>query len=649
MKHTIFNIAVKPFLAILLTITIFVSFAFPSETFASDLPEDYNSKMVKAYGGYGTLYTVMMAAYGPNTYNKYYKPATSKSDGWEFTYYWKDPSSGASARKWNNMSAMESADVLPKAGDIIVFCNGEDIGRNAYGDYVSLTHVGVVISDTDKNGVYYTMEGNYRGYKSVVINKRTISGTYLDYSRMNINPYSITAHYKLYAIVHNTSDEVRNLVVQTAYYERTKYLADKVAYRKQIARDIQYDGEWCVGFGARCVLEHPTIGYLSFRASSPFLRSAASFKGAQYRVYIDSDCYIPAGPLSQVTFTLDENGYSDKLIVLAPGTYYVKQLTIPTSGDYIKNTAISPVTVSANMKKTATGGNMVQIPNDVKAFFVGNSYTSSNNLPEIVADMFKRDGISFDADFYTSNKSGLGDHVKNSIVKEAISSGKYDYVILQESSVTVLCDSSITSGYINTMMKWAPSSTRFYLYETMSYRGHPEEQVAYTKAYYNLADLTGTSVIPAGEAFWSYANAHPSETMFVDSQHPTYIGSYVIAKSVHDTIMADPAMMALVNAFSFLNNKMTLYNGLSPSITGLTASDITYSSASDLFEISEITGDVNGDGEADPRDYVMIINHINEKKLIKDEKSLSAADVNKDGAVDSEDADIVKKLILNKQ
>lgn len=617
-----------------------------SYVYASDLPSDYNSKMVKAYGGYGNLYTMMMAAYGPNTYNKFYKPATSSSDGWRFTYYWNDPSNGNSSRKWGSYEAMKAAGVLPMAGDIIVFCNGEDIATNSYGDSVSLTHVGVVVTDTDANGVYYTMEGNYRGSKAVVFNKRTIAGSYTNYSRMNIDPYDITAHYKIYAIVHNTSDEVRNLVAQTAYYEKTKYDSNVSAYRTQIARDMQYDGEWCVGFGARVALEHPTIGYLNFRATTPVPRLAGTFEGAEYMVYRDEACTIPAGPVSMITFTVDDSGYADKTIVLAPGTYYVKQTKAPLSGNFINNTGISAVTVTANRTQTVSGGNMIQLPKTLKAYFVGNSYTNRNGLPSLVSELFKNSGITLQTTMYAIDDSYLYQHVQNATVKKEISSGDYDFVILQEESHDVREKTQDSVNYVKTMMGWAPSSTHFYLYQTMSYQGEPEKQTEFTNAYNTISKATGATVIPAGEAFWAYAKANPSANMFADWQHPSYTGSTVVAQSMYDTIMKDTIIIALQAAESSVNSSVSLSDNTNIPATSTSAGA---NSGTGQKEIAEgKNGDVNGDGVIDPRDYVIIKNHILKTKVITDETILKAADVNGDGTIDPRDYVRVKNIILGR-
>lgn len=538
MRKLLKNILLSVLVLMVLAASVFST---PSAAFASDKPVEYNSKMVKAYGSYGSLYTALMAAFGANTYEQFYKPATDETDGWEFTYYWKNPMSGSSVRRWNDLSHMDKAGVLPQAGDIIIFCKGNDISRNSAGDPISTGHIGICVTDTDEDGVYYTIDYTGREDQAVQVIKWNISGSYTDYNRMDIDLRNNNAHLKIYAVIHNTSDYVRDLMTQTAYYERSKYLSDKEGYCRQLYSDIRYNKRPNFGFAARVSLELATVGTILFRATTSFSRSGRSFNGAEYRVYTDPDCTIPAGPLSQTTFRIKENGNADKTIVLAPGDYYLKQMSAPLSGKFFENTTVSPFTVISGRSYTATGGNLVQIPKELKAYFIGNSYTNSNSMPTIVSSLFKEDGMDLRTYMHAINESGLYQHVENEVVKAAISSGEYDFVILQESSVSSVGSPRTSAEYIKTMMSWAPSSTQFLLYETMSYRDHPEDQIRYDEAYGIMSDITGATVIHAGEAFWTYASEHPYTRMFTDEKHPTYTGSKVIAECICETIYDLPA------------------------------------------------------------------------------------------------------------
>lgn len=351
---------------IIVLLVLFSSvFTNPYTVFASDLPREYNSKMVKAYGDSNytskiTLYELMMATYGKNTYGNYFKTTGSGDNNWKYTNYWNNPASGSSSRRWSSYDAMKDADVLPKAGDIIIYCDGVNKGINFNGDPISVTHSGVVLTDTNKNGVFYVMEGCYYNTDAVVINKRRISTQYTNYSRMDADDSSVYGgHYKLYAILHNESAEVRNNMVQTAYYEKAKFDSSHSAYRRQIHRDMNYDGYWCVGFVARVALEHPTVGTLQLKASSSSGPVPTSLlAGAKYKIYKDKDCIRQAGPNDSTVLTIDSTGRSAP-VDLAPGTYYIAQTKAPKSGLFKLNTDICRVTISKNKTVTFSSGNMI--------------------------------------------------------------------------------------------------------------------------------------------------------------------------------------------------------------------------------------------------------------------------------------------------
>jgi len=377
--------------AAVILVVLFSLFAAPvCETQASDLPSGYNSKMVKAYGNSGyaaslTLYQMMMVAYGANTFQNYYKTTGAGNNNWSYRNYWKRPWLGGTTRRWNSYSEMKDAGVLPKAGDIIIYCNGLDIGTNYNGDTVSMTHSGVVVTDTNSNGVFYVMEGCYSETNAVVLNKRRISTQYTNYSRLDEDPYSVYGgHYKLYAIIRNESSEVRNYMVQTAFSEKAKFDRNHSAYIRQLHSDMSYDGYWCVGFVARVALEHPTVGQLGLRASSSSgLVPSNFFEGATYRIYRDSECIFPAGPPAAITLKIDKTGRSSKKVPLAPGTYYIKQTAAPSNGLFKLSTSYSKVTVEKDRTVTFSSGNLVMTP------------ISSSALKAALAEEAAKTGTSF--------------------------------------------------------------------------------------------------------------------------------------------------------------------------------------------------------------------------------------------------------------
>ena len=76
-------------------------------------------------------------------------------------------------------------------------------------------------------------------------------------------------------------------------------------------------------------------------------------------------------------------------------------------------------------------------PDDISSFdysllFVGNSLTSTNNLPNLVRDRAYENGITIQTTAVALNNYGLEDHWFDGQVKTMIETNDYDFVIIQQ-------------------------------------------------------------------------------------------------------------------------------------------------------------------------------------------------------------------------
>ena len=69
-----------------------------------------------------------------------------------------------------------------------------------------------------------------------------------------------------------------------------------------------------------------------------------------------------------------------------------------------------------------------------KVFFIGNSYTSYNNLPGLVSSMANADGNTLTFDTHLQGGALLSHHVVNPIILNKIAADDWDFVVLQEQS-----------------------------------------------------------------------------------------------------------------------------------------------------------------------------------------------------------------------
>lgn len=67
-------------------------------------------------------------------------------------------------------------------------------------------------------------------------------------------------------------------------------------------------------------------------------------------------------------------------------------------------------------------------------FFIGNSYTAQNNLPQLISEIAGSTGDYLNYQSYTPGGSTLQDHANDNAVLNTINQGNWDYVVLQEQS-----------------------------------------------------------------------------------------------------------------------------------------------------------------------------------------------------------------------
>lgn len=208
-----------------------------------------------------------------------------------------------------------------------------------------------------------------------------------------------------------------------------------------------------------------------------------------------------------------------------------------------------------------------------KALFLGNSYTSVNNLPQMVADVAASTG---DLLLYDSNTPGgytLQGHSTNTISLSKISNGNWDYVVLQEQSqlpsfpiaqvqtqvfpYAQALDSIINAenpcaetvfymtwgrenGDASNCAAWPPVCTYSGMDSLLNLR------------YRTMADTNDAILSPVG-AVWNYLRQHfPSIDLYqADGSHPTTAGTYAAACSFYTALFRkDPTAITFDAALS---------------------------------------------------------------------------------------------------
>jgi len=264
------------------------------------------------------------------------------------------------------------------------------------------------------------------------------------------------------------------------------------------------------------------------------------------------------GPASDGELVTINGSASGNYIIVQYPTDYINLAEIAVKGVLCTPTE-TPPTSSPSSPECAERQNRTH----KNILFLGNSYTSANNLKVIVQNLANR--VGFSATVQASNPGGqtLNWHAQNSL--GLIRNGDWDAVVLQDQSQRP----SFGSGYVNSYIipdtrvlvqairETNPCTTPVF-YQTWGKRdgdsGNCRDgnyfctfdgiQDQLTDAYNSMAAANPPSVVaPAGEAWRSWSNTR--ELFQADGSHPHLLGSYLTACTIFQAVYQIPCTASL--------------------------------------------------------------------------------------------------------
>lgn len=196
----------------------------------------------------------------------------------------------------------------------------------------------------------------------------------------------------------------------------------------------------------------------------------------------------------------------------------------------------------------------------LRVLFLGNSYTGSNNLPQITQSLASGANKTLIVDSNTPGGFTLNGHSTNSVSLNKIRQGSWDFVILQEQSQIPTIDSfrynSMYPGAIalnDTIKKYNPCAT-VAMYMTWGRRFGGQQcdqnrincspifsdfshmQDSLESAYTEIADSINAFVSPVGIAWKTVIEDTTLVLHTSDNSHPNYSGSYLAACVFHSIL-----------------------------------------------------------------------------------------------------------------
>ena len=169
----------------------------------------------------------------------------------------------------------------------------------------------------------------------------------------------------------------------------------------------------------------------------------------------------------------------------------------------------------------------------IKVLFVGNSFTSRNNIPKLVSEISELYNVHIEATMSAAEGATLDDHWnqrKGLQTKSLIAQEKYDFVILQDQSTRPINYPNETLKSINLFCKYTRIyNSRIGLFLTWSVKdasNNSQEQI--NKTYLKAANENNALLIPIGK-IWQITKEKFSDVELYDNDkiHSSYLGAYL--------------------------------------------------------------------------------------------------------------------------
>jgi hypothetical protein len=182
---------------------------------------------------------------------------------------------------------------------------------------------------------------------------------------------------------------------------------------------------------------------------------------------------------------------------------------------------------------------------DVRILFIGNSYTSRNDLPGRVAALAAaaEQPRRVDTRMIVAGGASLKRHWNAGIATQAIRMEHWDYVVLQEQSTLPVKNAGRYHGNVRLFApEIAARRARPVLYLNWARRSAPQTQEILSRAVRQIAAEIDAIVAPVGPAWESAQKEIPRLQLYEnDGSHPTATGSYLAACVFHVALFGERA------------------------------------------------------------------------------------------------------------
>ncbi len=179
----------------------------------------------------------------------------------------------------------------------------------------------------------------------------------------------------------------------------------------------------------------------------------------------------------------------------------------------------------------------------LRILFIGNSFTSTNDLPRMFSDLAGSGGHRVETGMTAEGGLSLTDHASSITDHDLITGSKWDYVVLQEQSDVPSTDQSRlgqmypAARALNNAIQYDGAKTIFFM--TWAHRdgspanGFPDYQsmqFQVDSGYMTIAQELNAELAPVGYAWLLALGQNPDLSLWQDDgSHPSRQGTYLAA------------------------------------------------------------------------------------------------------------------------
>lgn len=176
----------------------------------------------------------------------------------------------------------------------------------------------------------------------------------------------------------------------------------------------------------------------------------------------------------------------------------------------------------------------------LRVLFIGNSHTYFNDMPDMVAEMFRADQYDCEVTMIAHGGWYLDQHVKEPDVRFNILYGNYDYVVLQEYAHPFGPEEKFFAA-VRKLDQWIrEAGSKTVIYMTWARKSEEFVQERMTKAHEQIVAEIGALMAPVGKYWWDYMRSWPDlEMYYEDGAHASAHGSRFAAKYIWSAIDTD--------------------------------------------------------------------------------------------------------------